>query len=60
MAAKMSQASGSYDKKVADSGDQQSKAKFSSYPKSAVTDKLRKPSDKGQGVKTVNEQRSRP
>lgn len=60
MASDKKAVSGTYDDDVDDSGEGQSKAKFSSYPTGAVTDKLPKSTDKGQGVKTVSEQRSNP
>lgn len=60
MAARMERVSGSYEKSVPDSGKGQSAKKFSKYPTSVVKDSMKKPTDKGQKVKTISEQRSRP
>ena len=59
MAVKHTGVSGSYDKSVPDSGDKQSKAKFSN-PINKPTDNLSKPSQKANDPKTISEQRSRP
>lgn len=63
MAIKFAQSSGSYEKKVSDSGDAAfggSKQDGKKFTKgiNKPTDSLKKPTDKGQGVKTISEQRA--
>lgn len=61
MATKFAQSSGSYEKKVPDSGDAAfggSKQDGKKFTKgiNTPTDSLKKPSDKGQGTKYIGEQ----